>query len=188
MIESPFDVCPEYETDHFVIKKVMLEDAPALLDVYSDSQTRLHMNNDNCGGEWQCDSIDVIEEGIRSWDQAFDQRNYIRWSIHLKESNKTIGTIELAPVPGELRFFDGACSTGILRIDLKSDYETEAIFTEIYKMTNNDMIEVFGIEKIVTKGLDDDHNRLTGLSNSKYHRLADYEILPFSNYYISYKW
>ena len=188
IIENPFVSCPEYETENFRITKIKIEDAEDLFEVYSDLVTRKHMNNDNCGGEWPCNSLEIVQEGIRSWEREFDEKYYIRWTITQKSNMKSIGTIELAPAPGVLRFFDGTCTTGILRVDIKSELETEKVFTEIYKMTNTEMIEVFGIEKIITKGNPMEAERIKGLDNSKYKRLPNNEIIPYPNYFISYKW
>lgn len=188
IFENPFIKCPEYETENFFITKIKMEDAADLFEVYSDLTTRSHMNNDNCGGEWPCNSLEVVQLGIRSWEQEYDDKYYIRWAIVKKSNMKRIGTIELAPAPGRLRFFDGICTTGILRVDLKSELETVDVFTEIYEMTNTEMIEIFGIEKIITKGEPDEMGRIKGLENSKYKRLSDNEIIPYTNYFISFKW
>jgi len=188
IIENPFVKCPEYETENFLVTQIKMEDAEDLFEVYSDLITRKHMNNDNCGGEWPCDSLEVVQKGIKSWIQEYEDKYYIRWTITQKNSMKHIGTIELAPAPGRLRFFDGICTTGILRVDIKSELETAEVFSEIYEMTNTEMIEVFGIEKIITKGNFSETERIRGLENSKYKRLPDNEIIPYPNYYISYKW
>jgi len=186
--ENPFDLCPEYETDQLLFTKVKSEDALELLEVYSDKTTIIHMNNDNCGDVWQCHSIDVMNKGISSWNQAYEDMHFIRWTVRLKINRRVIGTIELAPAPSDRRFFYKECSTGILRVDLKSEYETKEIFSEIYRMTNTEMIEIFGIEKIITKCQKDESERLIGLNNSLYKRLPNYEIIKYPNYYISYKW
>jgi len=187
-VENPFVKCPTYETDNFLVTQIKMEDAEDLFEVYSDITTRQHMNNDNCGGEWPCHSLEIVQQGIESWLQEYDDQYYIRWTITQKDNMKSIGTIELAPAPGITRFFDGTCTTGILRVDIKSEYEKEEIFSEIYEMTNTEMIEVFGIEKIITKGSPKEFERIKGLDNSRYKRLPDNELIPFPNYYISYKW
>lgn len=185
---NPFEVCPEYETKNYLITKIKIEDAEDLFEVYSDSTTRKHMNNDNCGGEWPCSSLEVVQRGIKSWENEYDDKYYIRWTITQKSNLKSIGTMELAPAPGRLRFFDGVCNTGILRLDIKSELETTEVFSEIYSMTNIEMIDYFGIEKIITKGNPEEVERVKGLEMSKYKRLPDNKIIPFSNYYISGKW
>lgn len=185
---NPFDECPVYETDNFIFTKIKPEDAEDLFEVYSDLTTRQHMNNDNCGGEWPCDSLEIMEQGIKSWEQEYQDKFYIRWTVTQKHTMKHIGTIELAPAPSVTRFFDGVCDTGILRVDIKSELETESVFTEIYSMTRNEMIEDFGIIKIITKGLGHDDQRIQGLNNSAYHRMNDYEIISYPDYYFVSKW
>ncbi len=188
IVDNPFENCPEYETKNYLITKIKIEDAEDLYEVYSDSTTRKHMNNDNCNGEWPCNSLEVVKEEIKSWEKEYKEKYYIRWTITQKSNMKSVGTIEMAPAPAKLRFFDGMCTTAILRVDIKSELETEEVFSEIYEITNNEIIEVFGIEKIITKGEPEEIERVRGLENSKYKRLPNNELIPFPNYYISYKW
>lgn len=182
---NPFETCPVYETEKLIFTKIKLEDAIDLFEVYSDLVTRHHMNNDNCGGEWQCNTIEIIEQGIKSWEQEYLDKFYIRWTVTLKSINKAIGTIELAPVPNISRFFDGNCNTGILRVDIKSNFETEDIFTEIYSMVKNQMFSDFQIKKIITKCNVEEEQRVFGLKRCKFQKLEDYKIIPYKNYYIT---
>lgn len=187
MKENPFLHCPEYETENFIVTKIKLADAEDLFEVYSDLTTRSHMNNDNCGGEWQCNTLEVVQEGIRSWEREYDEKYYIRWTVTNKKLKKHIGTIELAPAPGRLRFFDGICTTGILRVDIKSELENEEVFSEIYNMTDSEMMETFGVERIITKGVPSEVERIKGLGKGHYIKLPDNEIIPYPHYYIKNK-
>ena len=132
--KNPFEKCPVYETENLLFTKVKVEDAIDLFQCYSDPITKSHMNNDNCGGEWDCHSIDVVKQGIRGWKQELDDKFYIRWSVTYKPTNKVIGTIEIAPVPNTTRFLDGVCQIGIMRVDIISFLEREKIFSEIFNM------------------------------------------------------
>jgi hypothetical protein len=134
---DPFVSCPVYETDNLLFSKVREQHAEELFKCYSDPVTVSHMNNDNCGGDWDVSSIEIVRRGIRGWESEYDAKFYIRWSITHKESKRIIGTIEIAPVPNTTRFFDGMCSTGILRMDILSSFEKEEIFSEILKMARD---------------------------------------------------
>ncbi|MCM1989572.1 GNAT family N-acetyltransferase [Oceanirhabdus seepicola] len=181
---SPFEICPVYETENLIFTKIKVEDAVELFQCYSDPITKSHMNNDNCGGEWDCHSIEVIKQGIRGWEQEFDEKFYIRWSVTYKPTNKVIGTIEIAPVPNKTRFLDGVCQIGILRVDIISFLEREKIFSEIFNMATNNFYSDFDINNIITKATQDDIQRVLSLKNSNYERLKNYEIIPYSDYYI----
>jgi len=181
---NPFDECPIYETENLMFTKVKIEDSEELFKCYSDPITKGHMNNDNCGGEWLCNSIDVVKQGIRGWESEFDDRFYIRWSVNHKSKKKIIGTIEISPVPNTTRFLDEVCKTGILRIDVISHLEIEPIFSEILKMTTDNFYSDFGIENIIIKATQDDKQRTLALDNNNFERLEDYKIIRYPNYYI----
>lgn len=181
---NPFEKCPVYETENLLFTKIKVEDAADLFECYSDPITKSHMNNDNCGGEWNCHSIDVVKQGIRAWEQEFKDKFYIRWSITYKPTNKKIGTIEIAPVPNTMRFLDGVCQIGILRVDIISFLEKEEIFSEIFNMATNNFYLDFDINSIITKATQDDFQRVSSLDNCSYKRLENYSVIQYSDYYI----
>ncbi|WP_150272895.1 GNAT family N-acetyltransferase [Paenibacillus tepidiphilus] len=181
---NPFESCPRYESDHFVFTRVKEEDAKELFECYSDPITKGHMNNDNCGGEWDCHNIDIVRQGIRGWNQEFDEGFFIRWSVSYKPLNRIIGTIELAPIPNTTRFLDGICQTGILRMDIISSLEIQAIFSEILGMATDHLYIDFGIEHIITKAPKDDIPRIQALEDNHFSRIEDKRVIPFDDYYL----
>lgn len=182
--KNPFEKCPLYETDNMIFTKVKDKDAKELFECYSDPITKSHMNNDNCGGEWDCHSIDIVRKGISGWEKEFDARFYIRWSVRYKQVNKIIGTIEIAPIPNTTRFLDGVCQTGILRIDAISSLENKAIFSEILKMVTDNFYTDFDIENIIIKATQDDNQRILALENNNFEKLKNNSIIPYSDYYV----
>lgn len=185
--ENPFEKCPVYETDNLIFTKVKEEDAEELFECYSDLITISHMNNDNCGGDWDVSTIDIVKKGIRGWESEFDAKFYIRWSVTHKQTKGIIGTIEIAPVPNTTRFLDGVCETGILRIDILSSFEDEEVFSEILKMTKDNFYMDFDIENIVTKGTIDDLPRTLALKNNSFEKYENKSIIKYNDYYIKRK-
>lgn len=181
---NPFEKGPIYETHNLKFKKVKDEDAVDLFECYSDPITKSHMNNDNCGGEWDCHSIDVVRQGISGWEKEFDARFYIRWSVTHKQINKIIGTIEVAPIPNTTRFLDGVCKTGILRIDIISFLENEDIFSEILKMVTGNLYADFDIDNIIIKATKDDIQRILALENNNFVNLKSNSLISYDDYYI----
>ena len=120
---NPFDECPVYGTEHFIYSLINDNDAEDLFICYSDPVTLSHMNNDNCNGEFQCASIGVMKDAIRRWQEEYERRTFLRWSVKDKNNCKAIGTIEIAPLPWGKWFFGKETPIGILRIDLLSNYE-----------------------------------------------------------------
>ncbi|MGH4123204.1 MAG: hypothetical protein ACREV6_09800 [Clostridium sp.] len=185
---NPFIKCPVYETDNLIFTKVKDEDAIELFKCYSDPITRSHINNDNCGGEWDTHNIDVVKKGIIGWKEEFDAKFYIRWSVTHKHTNTIIGTIEIAPVPNTTRFLDGVCRIGILRIDILSSFEDEEVFSEILKMAKDNFYTDFDIENIIIKATKDDTQRTLALENNRFEKCGNNSIVPYNDYYLKRKW
>lgn len=183
---NPFDKCPVYETNNLMFTKVKKEDAADLFECYSDPITMSRMNNDNCGGVWDMHNIDTVIKGIKGWKQEFDDRFYIRWSVNHKKISKIIGTIEIAPIPNTTRFWDGVCQTGILRIDIISSLESEAVFSEILKMVTDNFFTDFNIKNIIIKATQDDIQRILALRNNNFDILEN-NSFPYSDYFIKRK-
>ena len=45
---DPYEICPTYESEHFFLRLVSLDDADDLLPCYSDLTVQELFNNDNC--------------------------------------------------------------------------------------------------------------------------------------------
>jgi hypothetical protein len=184
---NPFEKCPFYENDNLKFTKVKEDDAEELFKCYSDSITLRHMNNDNCGGDWDVSTIEVVRKGIRGWESEFDAKFYIRWSVTHKPTNRIIGTIEIAPIPNTTRFFDGICKTGILRIDIISCFEKVEVFSEILKVIKENFYKDFDIKNIVTKSLGEDSERILALESNNFEKCENKDIIGYDDYYISVK-
>ncbi|MBK1812266.1 hypothetical protein JHL18_16710 [Clostridium sp. YIM B02505] len=183
---NPFDKCPVYESNNLIFTKVKEEDAIDLFECYSDPITKNRMNNDNCGGIWDTRNIDAVIKGIKGWEQEFDDRFYIRWSINHKHTNKIVGTMEIAPVPNTTRFCDGNCQTGILRIDIISSLENEIVLSEILRVVSDNFYTDFDIKDIIIKATKDDGERVLALENSNFDKLENNNF-PYSDYYVKRK-
>ncbi len=183
---NPFDKCPAYETNNLMFTKVKEEDAIDLFQCYSDPITKSRMNNDNCGGVWDTHNISAVIKGIKGWEREFNDKFYIRWSIRHKQTNKIVGTIEIAPIPNTTRFWDDACETGILRIDIISHLEAKIILSEILAMVSDNFYSDFHIKNIITKATKDHGERILALEDNNFHKLEN-STFPYSDYYIKTK-
>lgn len=79
-------------------------------------------------------------EGIRFWIWSYENGWFVRWSIVDKGADAVIGTIEL-------------CGTdrGILRVDLRSDYEKDDVLAEILSLIVPSSFEWLGCKELITK-------------------------------------
>ncbi len=165
---NPFDECPVYETEHFIYSFIDENDAEDLFACYSDPVTLSHMNNDNCSGEFRCASIDVMKDAIRCWQEEYERRTFIRWSIKDKDTGKGIGTIEIAPLPWGKWFFGKETPIGILRIDLLSVYEQEANFVEIIRLLASELANDFEVSQVIMKAPPDELSKVNALATNQF--------------------
>ncbi len=92
-----------------------------LLGVYGDKSALPFFNSDNChGSNFYCAVKKDVENTIKYWLIEYrENRGFVRFSIDDKKTGKTVGTIEMFRREAEDYFTD----CGILRLDLRSDYE-----------------------------------------------------------------
>lgn len=136
-----YENCPVVESERFLLRLVMEQDCEDLLKVYSDPVAVPLFNGDNCNGDdFHYATFERMLQGLQFWIWSYDHGYFVRWSIVDKSLNSAIGTIEL-------------CGTerGILRVDLRSDYEKEAVLTEILDLVVLPSFEWLGCESLITK-------------------------------------
>lgn len=180
MKKNPFDECPVYETENFIFRLVNKDDAEDLFICYTDPITLKHMNNDNCPGEWCPKSADELKN---AWQKDYENRTFIRWSIKYKNTNKVIGTIEIAPLPWGKWFFGAEPPVGILRLDLLSSFEKQEVFWEIIHMMSTELADDFEVRKIIMKAPPDEPEKVNALILNYFYPDTKKEF-RYNDYYI----
>ena len=117
---NPFEKCPVVETENFTIRLIELSDSKDLYQCYHDKTAVALMNDDNCDFGFYTDSEEKMAETIGYWIDFYKKGYFIRFSIVDHKTNTVVGTIE---------GFSG--ETGVLRIDIKSTYETTSNILQI---------------------------------------------------------
>ena len=145
---NPYETCPVYENDAFILRLVETSDAPDLLLVYSDEKAVPFFNSDNCNGDdFHYTSLARVKEAILFWIQAYECRAFVRWAVIDKNTRQAIGTIELFNRRSE-DYFDNC---GLLRLDLRSDYEYTAAISEILSLIIPEACALFDCRMLATK-------------------------------------
>ena len=139
--------CPEFHTGRFWLRQTVMEDSRNLLAVYSDPKAVPLFNDDNCTAGFFMPRLEDVERYIRFWLGEYALRYYVRWSILDREAGCAVGTIEL--FRREASDFYNA--VGLLRLDLRSDYERTDVIREITACVLRDILPLFGCEKLATK-------------------------------------
>lgn len=145
---NPYEKCPIFENKHYLLRFIDYTDIPDLLLVYSDEKAVPFFNSDNCHGEdFHYTSVERMRGAIDGWQMEYQRQGFVRWTIIDKNTNHAIGTIELF----NRRSDDYFNNCGLMRLDLRSDYEhTECIY-EILSLITLPAFDLFDCKMIATK-------------------------------------
>lgn len=101
------------------MRKLEVRDTSDLLNVYSDEKAVPLFNSDNCNGDdFHYMSLERMQQAVEFWLWSYTNKYFVRFSIIDKRIQKVIGTIEL--FHRDSKDYFNRC--GLLRLDLKSDY------------------------------------------------------------------
>lgn len=140
--------CPVLESERFMARLTAREDRDALFKVYSDKSALPYFNSDNCDGDnFYYPTRERMAEAIDFWILSYENGWFTRFSIIDKAAPDIIGTIELCLRSSE----DAFNSMGILRIDVRSDYEKEDVLFDLVTLTAPRMEELLGCAGVLTK-------------------------------------
>ncbi len=147
-MKSPYEKCPEYENNNYLLRMVSKRDKEDLLKVYSDEKAVPFFNSDNCGGDdFHYTTESRMEQAIEYWCWEYSRQGFVRWTIVSKTTNEAIGTIELFNRKAD----DYFNNCGLLRLDLRSDCEKEEAIFEILSLIVPSVFDLFECQMIATK-------------------------------------
>ena len=144
---SVYDACPMLKSEHFTLRLVEMGDAPGLLRVYSDEQAVPLFNSDNCNGDdFHYTTLERMQQAIAFWMKSYcEWKGFVRWTILAGE--EPVGTVELFHREAQ----DAFNHHGLLRLDLRSDYETHAALGELLDLLHQHAYELFDCPILATK-------------------------------------
>jgi hypothetical protein len=164
LLKEPYEICPIFETDSFILRLISEEDAEDLLSCYSDPQSQAIFDSENCVSNLFYMTVDEMTDCIRFWLKEYYGKMYVRFAIVDKKIQKPIGTVEMFNAKGHLHDYDN----GILRIDLASRYESLDYIYELLRLANDRFYELFDVDMIVVKGRPAEKERVQALINAGY--------------------
>ena len=183
---NPYEKCPVYENENYYLRFVEASDAPDLLLVYSDEKAVPFFNSDNCNGDdFHYTSLEHVQRAIEFWQWEYQQKRFVRWTIIDKNINHAIGTIELFNRSSQ----DYFNNCGILRLDLRSDYECTKNILEILSLILPSAFELFNCQMIATKIPYSASERKTavesfGFTESKENLIGGNDQKIYTDYYV----
>ena len=143
-----YEKWPMAENNDFLIRKPELSDVKNLFKVYSDKNALPFFNSDNCDGDnFYYSTKEKMEKAIEFWHFSYDNGWFARLSIIDKVTSSAIGTVELCLRISEDEFNN----MGVLRVDVRSDYEQESVLYEIFKLVTPKVEGMLGSQGVLTK-------------------------------------
>lgn len=180
-----YEKCPGYEDERYQLKLVDNEDYMDLLKVYSDKKAVLLFNSDNChGDDFYYTTEERMKDAINYWRFEYCRQGFVRWSIIDKHKNSAIGTIELFHRDSE----DYFTNCGLLRLDLRSDYEKVQEIERILSLINPYVFDLFKCDKVATKAISQADERITALKKLGFRatdeKLIGHEGTEYNSYFV----
>jgi len=177
--------CPTFENEQFSLRYVQIKDCTDLLKVYSDKKSVPFFNSDNCGGDdFYYISENRMKEAIEYWFFEYNRKGFVRWSIVDKSSSEAIGTIELFHRKAK----DYFTKCGLLRLDLRSDYETTDRIINILSLIIQPTFKLFHCDKIATKAIPKATERILALKELNFslseEKLIGHDTTAYTDYYV----
>ncbi len=143
-----YETCPVLESEKFIIRLFEDADCDDLLKVYSDKNALPFFNSDNCDGDnFYYPTKERMTDVIEFWRVAYKNGWFVRMSIVDKLFMTVIGTVELCVRVSEDEFND----MGILRVDVRSDYEQEDLLYDVFITVTSNLEEMLGCKGVLTK-------------------------------------
>lgn len=143
-----YQSCPTLESEKYIIRLFKDEDRDDLFKVYSDKNALPFFNSDNCDGDnFYYSTKERMSEAIAFWHMSYENGWFARLSIVDKATSAIIGTVELC-----LRVSDDVFDhMGILRVDVRSDYEAEPVLYDIFALVTPKLDNLLGCRGVLTK-------------------------------------
>lgn len=163
-MKNPYASCRDYETPRLRLRRVCIEDAPALLACYGDRRAVALMNADNCTSDFLYRTQAEMEACIAFWMAECEQGAYVRLTVLDRETSEAVGTVEV---------FGG--ESGVLRIDLRRDYERRDVVAEILELAKSRFLDDFDACRLLTKAVPAAKERRAALRASGFREIESFK-------------
>ncbi len=179
---NPYETCPVFENENYLLRLIEPADTQDLLLVYSDEKAVPFFNGDNCNGDdFHYTTLERMQSAVDFWCQAHREGWFVRWVIldkHGRRPDTTSGSVDSETrrenstpdsmdsetrstgntAIGTIELFNREAadyfnSCALLRLDLRSDYERADSIYEILSLIVPQTYEMFGSRMTATKVL-----------------------------------
>lgn len=175
-----YKYCPAFENDKYKLRLTKSDDATDLLNVYSDVKSVPFFNGDN----FYYTTIERMQQAVDFWIFSYENGYFVRWSIIDKTTNEVVGTIEEFSRTAD----DYFTNCGLMRLDLRSDYEKNLEIANILSLIVSPSFDIFGCDMIATKAFTDSPERIKALNkcgfNETQEKLLGSDGTAYSDYFV----
>ena len=184
-MSNVYEICPHFENERFLLRFVDPADRDDLLRVYSDGFALPFFNSDNChGDDFHYTTPERMTRAINMWLDSYARRDFVRWTIVDKATCEAVGTIELFNRSSD----DTFNNCGILRLDLRSDYENVHAIVDILSLIVPPAYDLFGCDRIATKAIAQAVERICALEAAGFtascERLIGHDGTRYGAYFV----
>lgn len=161
-MDDVYQSCPQFENENYLLRLICPADVSDLLKVYSDQRAVPFFNSDNChGDDFHYRTMQRMREAVDFWVFSYNAGYFVRWAIVAKACSQVIGTIELFHRDAK----DAFTNCGLLRLDLRSDYERSEEIRSILSLILEHAYTLFSCDRIATKAVPAASQRIEALKN-----------------------
>ncbi len=178
-----FEQCPVYQSEHFLLRKMDMQDAEGLFQCYSNPEAAKYFNGDCCGDDFYYTDFIQFVKCMEFWESRYREKDFVRFTAMDTGLEKIIGMAEICP--SYKYSADGHCM-GILRLDLLPEYETEKEIQGLMEMILGHVYEDFQVRCVPMKAQEDALTRRKVLKNLHFVPAQDECSIPFKDYFIRY--
>lgn len=180
-----YQSCPTLQNDRFLLRLVQPSDASDLLKVYSDEKSAPFFNSDNChGDDFRYTTSERMWQALDFWIQAYQNGWFVRFAVVDAATSEAIGTIEEFK-RDENDFFTDC---GLLRLDLRSDYETADVIASVLSLIASPSFVLFGCSIVATKAVSTATERIKALKSLGFVKsdqpLIGHDGTKYYDYYV----
>ena len=162
-----YELCPILENERFLLRLLKEEDTDDLLKVYSDEKAVPYFNGDNCHGDnFYYSNYERMKEAMKFWLMSYDNHWFVRFTIVDKKSKEAIGTVEVCNRNSD----DYYNECGIIRVDLRSDYENKESIKSVLEVIVPEAYKLFNCTRVVTKAWQYAEERIEALKSCGFVR------------------
>jgi len=174
---DPYAICPEFDTEHFKLRQVCMEDAEDLLCFYSNLSDWMFNGNAWFKSIFSSDyaTVNEMHKCIRFWLNEYKNKFFIRLSVIDKKTGTAIGTIEI------FDNLDKAKRGSALHIDLFAPYETRGYIAELLNLADKDFFQLFGFKYLIVYAVPNAGERIAALNSGGY---TPFESESLKHYYL----